>query len=101
MRIKKNIFQTIINGGKIFSTPFFLFYFTKNQQAQYAIVAPKKIFKTAVKRNKYRRMGYNILRSFPLKGNMGIFIYKKEALFATQKEIKESVFLVLKKTESI
>jgi ribonuclease P protein component len=100
-RVIKKVFQTIIKEGKTFSTPLFLFYFLKSDQPQYAFVAPKKIFKTAVKRNKYRRIGYNVLRQLPIKNNTGIFFYKKQAEKATTEEIKENITFILKKTETI
>jgi ribonuclease P protein component len=84
--------------GKTLSTPLFLFYFKRGDSPHYAFVAPKGLFKNATKRNKYRRMGYNIIRSIPLKSCFGVFIYKKQAIFATQKEIKEAVTSLLNKT---
>jgi len=97
-RVTKAIFQNLIDGGKTFSTPLFLFYFIKNTDPRYAFVAPKGIFKSAVKRNKYRRIGYNILRFIPLKSGTGIFIYKKQAINATTEEIKRGILFVLEKT---
>jgi ribonuclease P protein component len=97
-RVTKNIFQSTMKGGKSFSTKLFLFYYTQNNNPQYAFVAPKVIFKNAVKRNKYRRIGYNILRSIPIKPSIGLFIYKKQAILATQQEIKEETIFILKKT---
>jgi ribonuclease P protein component len=100
-RVIKKVFQTIIEEGKTFSTPLFLFYVLKSEQPQYAFVSPKKIFKTAAKRNKYRRIGYNILRSLPVKNNKGIFFYKKQAETATKEEIKENIIFILKKAGTI
>jgi len=84
--------------GKTFSTELFLFYSIKNESPQYAFVSPKNIFKSAVNRNKYRRIGYNILRFLPLKSGSGIFVFKKKAITATQPEIKDNIFFILKKT---
>jgi ribonuclease P protein component len=96
-RVTKEIFQTITKGGKTFSTPFFLFFYTRTDIPQYAFVAPQKIFKTAVIRNKYRRIGYNILNSIHIKQGSGVFFYKKEVLGATHPEIKENILFILKK----
>jgi ribonuclease P protein component len=100
-RVTKSIFQTIIKEGKIFSTPLFSFYYKKNDFPGYVFVAPKNIFKTAVKRNRYRRIGYNILRFIALKPGFGIFIYKRQAILATPKEIKETVLFTLQKTDFV
>ena len=97
-RVTKEFFQTIMKEGKTFSTPLFLFRFVKSDTPHYAFVAPKGIFKKAVEMNKFRRIGYNILRSTSIKSGSGVFLYKKQALLATQVEIKENVLFILKKT---
>ena len=97
-RVTKSVFLSINKEGKTFSTPLFLFSYIKNKPYQYAFVSPKKIFKTAVLRNKLRRMGYNILRSIPLKSGSGIFFYKKQILITPTPEIKENIIFILKKT---
>ena len=84
--------------GKIFSSSLFLFRFLKSDTPRYAIVAPKGIFKKAVDRNKFRRIGYNILRSIKIKSGTGAFIYKKPTSEATTIEIKGNILLALKKT---
>jgi len=65
---------------------------------KYVFVCPKNTFKNAVKRNKWRRIGYNILRNIPISSGSGIFIYKKQALTATPLELKENIIFILKKT---
>ena len=97
-RVTKNVFQSTLKEGKTFSTKLFLFYYHKNNEPKYAFVAPKAIFKNAVKRNKYRRIGYNILRFIEIKPAIGIFIYKKQAILAKQEEIKEEITFILEKT---
>jgi len=97
-RVTKEVFQSLIKEGKIFSTPLFLFYFKESELPHYAIVAPKGIFKTAVKRNHFRRIGYNVLRSLSIKSGSGIFMYKKQALVSNKDEIKENIVFILKKT---
>lgn len=96
-RITKKDFHLLMKDGKTLSTPLFLLYFKKGDSPHYAFVAPRGIFKNATKRNKYRRMGYNIIRSIPLKPCFGVFIYKKQAVSATQKEIKDGVIYLLNK----
>ncbi len=97
-RITKATFQSLMKERRVFSTDFFLFYLRKSEFPQYAFVAPKGIFKKAVKRNKIRRLGYNILRVLPLKQGTGIFIYKKQALSATREQLKEDIIYILNKT---
>lgn len=97
-RVTKNVFLSTMKDGKSFSTRLFLFYYNQNNNPQYAFVAPKAIFKNAVKRVKARRNGYNILRFITLKPAIGIFIYKKPAILAKQEEIKKEIFYILEKT---
>lgn len=96
-RITKEAFQTIIKEGKTLSTPLFLFHFIRQNNPQYAFVAPKKSFKNGVLRNKWRRIGYNILRSVPIKSGLGVFIYKKQVITTKKQEIKDEIVSTLKK----
>ncbi len=100
-RVTKGVFQVLLKEGKTFSTKLFLLYFIKNETPQYAVVAPKGVFKSAVKRNKFRRIGYNILRSLPIKSGIGVFMYKKQAITAENLEIKENIISLLKKINII
>jgi ribonuclease P protein component len=100
-RVTKGVFNILLKDGKTFSNTLFLFYFIKNESPQYAVVAPKGIFKTAIKRNKYRRIGYNILLSLPIKSGSGVFMYRKPALTAETKDIKEGMVSLLKKINII
>ena len=100
-RVTKEIFQTIMEKGNIVSGSFFVFRYIKQDVPQYAFVAPKKVAKTAVRRNSLRRSGYNILRLYNLKSNAGIFFYKKEALNSDNIEIKKDIDFILKKARII
>lgn len=100
-RVTKEIFQTIMDKGIIVSGSFFVLRYIKQDNPQYVFVAPKKIAKTAVKRNSLRRKGYNMLRLYKLMSNTGIFFYKKEALLATTIEIKKDLDFILKKAKII
>jgi len=97
-RVTKGVFRILMREGKTISTQLFLFYFLKSDSPRYAFVAPKNTFKSAVKRNKWRRIGYNILRSIPIKFGTGIFIYKKQSILAKSEEIKENILFILKKS---
>lgn len=96
-RVTKEFFQALMKEGKTFSTPLFLFYYINTPISQYVFVSPKNIYKTAIKRNKQRRLGYNIIRKLPLKTGSGIFMYKKQSLVSSQAEIKENIVFILKK----
>jgi ribonuclease P protein component len=100
-RVTKEIFQTIMDKGIIVSGSFFVLRYIKQDNPQYVFVAPKKIAKTAVKRNSLRRKGYNMLRLYELKSNAGIFFYKKESLVATPEETKKDLDFILKKARII
>lgn len=96
-RVTKEIFQTIMEKGNIIPGSFFVFRYIKQDQPQYAFVAPKKIAKGAVERNSLRRAGYNILRLYNLKTNAGIFFYKKEALSVDNDKIRKDIEFIIKK----
>ena len=97
-RITKAVFEALMKEKRVASTNLFLFYSRKSDICQFAFVAPKNIFKKATTRNKYRRLGYNILRSIPsIKNKIGIFVYKKQAILATKEEIKKDIFYLLNK----
>ena len=63
----------------------------------YAFVAPKKIAKTATKRNSLRRKGYNIIRNYELRPLSGVFFYKKEALSVDTQDLKQDIDIILSK----
>ena len=96
-RVTKNVFRVLIKERKTISTPLFLFYFKKSDLSQYAFVSPKKAFKNAVERNKYRRIGYEILGTLGIKSGSGIFMYKKKVTTSTKEEIKQDITFILKK----
>ncbi|HAE36436.1 TPA: hypothetical protein DCX66_01865 [Candidatus Nomurabacteria bacterium] len=100
-RVTKNAFQTIMEKGNVVSGSFFILRYIKQDIPSYAFVAPKKVAKTAVRRNSLRRKGYNILRSYDLKSCAGIFFYKKEALVASPIEAKKDIEFILKKAKII
>lgn len=98
-RVDKKTFQILMKDGKTFSSSFFLLYFMDSEAPRYAFVAPKKAYKNAIKRNKYRRIGYNTLRQLPISNGSAVFMYKKEAIIATKEEIKENILFLLKKAK--
>ena len=97
-RVNKKDFDFIIKNGKALYSSLFSFIYIKSPTPHFAFVAPKKAFKTAVKRNKYRRLGYNVLRKISLREDIsGIFIYKKEALLSNNEEIAKDIDFLIRK----
>jgi ribonuclease P protein component len=96
-RITTELFQTIMKEGSFASGSVFSFRYISQKVPQYAFVAPKKPFKTAVLRNKLRRQGYSALKKYPLKSAAGIFFYKKLTKQALFSEIVKDIGLLLQK----
>ena len=90
-----------MDKGSIISGSFFVFRYIKNDIPSFAFVAPKKLAKTAIKRNYLRRRGYNIIHLYNLKPASGIFFYKKEGITAPLSEIRKDIEYILKKTHII
>lgn len=99
-RLTKKIFQNILKDGRVVSTGLLRFHFIKSDDNQFAFVAPKNIFKNAIKRNKVRRMGYNVLRFIKKENISGIFFYKKQDKNITTKEVKDEVISIFKKIKT-
>ncbi len=100
-RVTKEMFQDLMAKGNIVSGSFFVLRYQKQDHPQYSFVAPKKIAKTAVLRNSLRRKGYNLLRSYDPKINVGIFFYKKEAISVPLSDLKKDLDFLLKKAKII
>jgi len=97
-RVNKKDFEFIIKNGKTLYSSLFSFFYIHSPSPHYSFVAPKKAFKGAIKRNKYRRIGYNLLRDIPYREDVsGIFMYKKESLLATKEEIGKNITFLLNK----
>lgn len=97
-RVSKSLFLSILEKGKIISSPVFLFKYIKSNDSRIAFVASKTVSKLAIGRNKLRRQGYSALREIgiPL-GYNGIFFYKKGNKDKTFGEIKENVDFIVNK----
>lgn len=96
-RITKEDFLFIIKNGKILHGSFFYLKYINSEKPKYSFVFPKTLSKKAVVRNKYRRLGYNILLKTKLKPIWGIFFYKKESISAQKDEIERDVLDILNK----
>ena len=66
LRIPRKLFSQLKNGGKTFKNRLFLLKFAPNQekdeQKRFTFSVSKKISKSAVVRNKLRRLGYRLLK---------------------------------------
>lgn len=100
-RLDKKSFNIIISKRRVVSSRLFLFFCADNESPRYAFVAPKNIFKKAVSRNKYRRIGYNILRKLDIKTGSGVFFYKKGSGNVSVEEIEKDIIFILKKAKFI
>jgi ribonuclease P protein component len=98
-RVTKELFQAVMKKGDTLSSPLFVFRYLKQENPQYAFIAPKSVAKQASDRNKLRRQGYNALKSFNIKHGIGLFFYKKPAKNATFTEIKADIQLILTKSK--
>jgi len=94
-RMTKDVFQSVMKTGKFFHSSLFSFRYIPSSETQYSFVVPKGIAKKATTRNKFRRLGYNILNKQDLKPMLGIFLYKKEALKLKKEEIEKDIKAIL------
>ena len=99
-RLSKNSFEKVLKKGKIFSSEHFTLRILfsaekKDVLPSFAVISPKKIFKTAVARNSARRKVYSALASCPSVNSprnvSALFFYrnapKKKTFIDLQKEI--------------
>jgi ribonuclease P protein component len=99
-RLNKNDFQGVLKNGSFFCGKIFNLRFINNKQPKYSFVTPKNIYKSSVKRNKLRRLGYNVLKKIEYKPGLGVFFYKKTLNIPQKEEIKEEITLLFKKTKN-
>ena len=59
-RLDRKEFDRFFASGKRFHSPSLMLVYTESPSFQASAVAPKKIFKTAVSRNKFRRRVYDV-----------------------------------------
>ncbi len=103
---KRKEFEEVFKEGKVFFGSFFLIRIKKNDFSlpRFAFVFPFKQEKSAVKRNKGKRLFREIVRHClpSIKGGFDIIlIIKKKSLTQDKKEIEEDVVKVFKKTKLI
>lgn len=96
-RVNKELFQNVLQKGEVFHSSFFIFRYIRQKTPQYAFVVPKTVAKSAVLRNKLRRLGYNSLNLTQIPPLAAIFFYKKQAQKISQNQIKDDILSLLKK----
>ncbi len=95
-RVTTKEFEEVLQKGRVAHSPLFVIRFSQGGEgaARVAAVAPQKIAKTAVIRNKTRRKVYAIVHglSAQLKSGLTIIIFAKQpALAAKPAELKEAL----------
>ena len=73
---------------------------TKRQNPRFAVVVSKKVYKSAVKRNRIRRRIYEIIRNYigekPPVIDIAIMVYAPEVLNLPHDELKTQIEFLLK-----
>ncbi len=103
---KRKEFEEVFKEGKVFFGNFFLMRVKKNNflLSRFAFVFPFKQEKSAVKRNKGKRLFREIVRHClpSIKGGFDvILIIKSKSLVQNRKEIEEDIIRVFKKSKLI
>ncbi len=100
-RVTTNTFKSVLDKGSVIQGSFFVFRYIKEQNPAYSFVVSKKIAKLATKRNSFKRKGFNLLKNYPIKSNIGVFFYKKEGLLASLEELSADIKNILIKSKSL
>jgi ribonuclease P protein component len=76
-RISRKEFGELLTNGKRFNSPHLLLYILQNKEAdsRFAFSVSKKVAKSAVERNKYRRRGYSIISKNSTKIKKGFYFF--------------------------
>ncbi|MFT5280793.1 MAG: ribonuclease P protein component [Flavobacteriaceae bacterium] len=92
-RLTTEEFKEVFSTGRKYHTPFFTYIVLKKEDKKTSVVVSKKNIKTAVGRNKKRRMIYRILQSLQSisPSFWNIMIIKKEALEKDTNEIQKDI----------
>jgi len=98
-RINKKLFDIVFKQGLTIHNPVFMFKFLKKSPDNihhFSFVVPKSVAKSAVLRNKLKRIGYNFLQTQDLPNIIGIFFYKKNTNNLPKEEINQEIQTILK-----
>ncbi len=102
-RVSTRLFSEINKGSKKIDTPLFLLkarFVPQGQISKFSCVVSKKVSKSAVSRNRIRRVFYSAIKnSLPkqAKGVVFVFYLKSEALQAKQKDFEKEIRNVFNK----
>ncbi len=103
-RLSRTEFNRFFSLGRRSHSPTLMVVSAPHSTFHASAVAPKKVFTTAVLRNKFRRRVYSIMRQqWELHDLKGVFIViaKAPARGVTYTELEEEIALVIRKIERI
>ena len=77
-RADRKLVAFIFKEGRFINSPSYSFKFIKigGKESRISVIVPKSVSKSAVKRNKLRRLGYSAIAKHP-SGLAGALIFKK------------------------
>lgn len=99
-RLNRELFGEINKGSKRIDTPLFLLkarFLGTDEPARFSCVVSKKVSKSAVSRNRLRRVFYEAIRKSSvgsLKGAFFVFYLKSPSLRAEQKDFETEIKLI-------
>ncbi len=104
-RLSRNAFNRFFSAGKRFHSSSFQIVYAEYPTLHVSVVIPKKVEKSAVKRNKIRRRTYDIVRNYRQeKGVQGVFIFLAKPSLASvdyetmRHEVRAEIESILKKS---
>lgn len=103
-RLNRQEFNRFFSVGTRFHSPSFMLIYSPDTVFHASAVASKKIWKTAVERNKFRRRVYDVLRKYEAENSTQgayIFIAKKPAEHATYADLKNEMSELVLKSKRI
>lgn len=100
-RLRRKEFEAYFATGRRFHSPSLMLVHAPLSEVRASAVAPKKVFKTAVLRNRFRRRVYDIvgryMREGALKPGVYIYIAKSGATQLTHALLKDEITALISK----
>jgi ribonuclease P protein component len=102
-RLDHTAFNRFFASGKRFQFPLFMVVYSPTEETKMSVVAPKKVFKTAVARNTFRRQVYTLIRPHltTLASGAYICIAKPGGAHATYSELERAVREMVHKLSTV
>jgi ribonuclease P protein component len=100
-RLDRVAFNRFFSVGTRFHSPSLMLIYSENEPFRASAVAPKKVAKTAVLRNKFRRRVYDVMRHMKAEtGARGVFIViaKNGAATLSYDSLKDELHTLIRKT---